>query len=122
MLIKKLNIQFILLVYNLASSSLYFISTIFFLKHIGYEKYSPLSSQESLTNKIVLAVAIIGFVLMLFSQQFNLYKKAMNQYQRNKFHWLNDLGIYYRSVVMSTSFFALITGPTDIHVNLVDSD
>ena len=121
MLIKKINIQFVLLVYNLASSSLYFISAIFFLQHIGYEKYSPLSDYSSLTNKVVLLIAAAGCVLMFFSQQFNLYKKATNQLQKNNFHWISDLGIYYRSIVMSTSFFALINGFISIYISIPTS-
>ena len=118
MLTKKTSIQVILLVYNLASSSLYFISAVFFLQHIGYAKSSPLSNWHASTNRIVLCIATIGFFLMFFSQQFNLYNKAMHRCEKIKFQWISDLGVYYRRIVMSTSFFALINDFVDIYVSI----
>ena len=70
----------ILIIYNLSSCSVYFISTMFFIPHLesGDELINIFNFTESGMGKMMTLIAIIGFLVMFYSQFISLYEKARN--------------------------------------------
>jgi len=111
----------IILIYNLGSFALYFISAVFFLKHIGVAQHSSIHNLHkhlSLANinLIIVLISLVGCMLMVCAQQHYLQKKSNLMLVRGrKKSWKNmpgflQIGIIFKSLVITSSFFALTYG------------
>ena len=107
-----------LCIYNVCSFSLYFISSTFFLNHIGLSappfRYAGdmIILNQSFVNIMVIGISFLGCVLLVVSQQFNLYRKAAKIIYKKEIktnnQWLYNMGIVYKATVQLTSFFAFV--------------
>ena len=121
---KKLVLFFInstLFIYNVCSFSLYFISSVFFLNHLGIMSASAIQHIEQPANIYIIIIATVGCLLMALSQQRNMTHKAYSMIDNTraqiKHHFILDVGIHFKSLVMISSFFALLQSTVSIIVS-----
>lgn len=107
-----------LMIYNLCSFSVYFISAGFFLNHIGLSAppfqfiNNKLIINSSIVNISAIIISLIACLLMIASQQLNLYQKAIailyeQKLDHGKLVWICNFGIACKATIQLTSFYAL---------------